>query len=499
MRKENWNINYERLFKTMFYSIFFTLIIFCLSCKKLVEVKAPVTSLTSDNVYNNEATASEVLIGLYTKLAYYSPLNGNTISSISIDCGLASDELTLFGGSSNLNTTLAQYYTNKLNSGSPTQVSGSIWNESYSYIYTVNLAIEKISNSTKLSVSAKSQLLGESKFLRAFFYLYLVNLYGDIPLTTSSDYRVNSRLSRSPASDVYKQIIADLQDAQTLLNDNYVGADITKVSQERLRPNKWAATALLARVYLFAGDWTNAELEATKVINANDKYKLTSLNGVFLKNSAEAIWQLQPVNTGWNTEDARVFILPSTGPTSNSSVSGYPIYLSNQLLNAFESNDQRKTNWVYNVTVSNGSTSSTYYYPFKYKSATLNDPISEYTMVLRLGEQYLIRAEARAHLDNSLGAVSDLDSLRSRAGLAAYNGSTIQAPLLAAILHERQVELFSEWGHRWFDLKRTGNIDAVISNYAQQKGTIWASNWALFPIPLYEIIQNPNLKQNLGY
>jgi hypothetical protein len=179
-------------------------------------------------------------------------------------------------------------------------------------------------------------------------------------------------------------------------------------------------------------------------------------------------------------------------------VEGYPVYLSNQLLNAFEPNDKRKTNWINNVTVGSVPTSATYYFAYKYKSATLNAPVTEYTMVLRLGEQYLIRAEAKAHQNNIGGSQGDLNVIRKRAGLSNTTANEKNA-LLAAILHERQTELFTEWGHRWLDLKRTNNIDAVMNTVAPTKGTTWNSNWALYPIPLYDIIQNPNLVQNSGY
>jgi hypothetical protein len=176
-------------------------------------------------------------------------------------------------------------------------------------------------------------------------------------------------------------------------------------------------------------------------------------------------------------------------------VIGYPVYLSNQLINSFEQADQRRANWIRSVT---GGNSTTYYYPSKYKSATLNAPVTEYQMVLRLGEQYLIRAEARAHLNKITDALSDLNVIRHRAGLHDTT-ATNQDSLLDLIYHERQVELFTEWGHRWLDLKRTGKIDDVMGKVAVLKGTTWSPNWTLYPIPLYDIIQNPNLGQNPGY
>ncbi|MBS1524864.1 MAG: RagB/SusD family nutrient uptake outer membrane protein, partial [Bacteroidetes bacterium] len=257
------------------------------------------------------------------------------------------------------------------------------------------------------------------------------------------------------------------------------------------RPNKWAATALLARAYLYTGDWQDAQKQATAIISNTSEYGLSSLNTTFLKNSSEAIWQLQPVNLGWNTPDAQIFILRSTGPNGST----YPVYLSSSLVSAFEKGDQRRTNWIDSVAVNN----TIYYYPYKYKSATLNAPVTEYTMVLRLGEQYLIRAEAEANNNDVTDALNDLNLIRNRAGLSNYSGPTDENSVLAGILHERQVELFTEWGNRWLDLKRTKNINAVMTAVASAKGTTWNVDWQLYPIPLYDITQDPNIIQNPGY
>jgi len=464
-------------------------------CKKLVTVDSPSNGLTSENVYTNDATASAVLISRYAGIGSNSPLGAFSINSISLVSGLSADELTLYGGAANANSSLAQYYLNSLSAGISTSSPQTPWSDFYSNVYVVNLILERLAVSGTLTPAIKQQLMGEAKFLRAFYYFYLVNLYRDVPLTTTSDYRVDAVLSRSPAPQVYQQIIADLKNAQNLLTGSYVGADAKSSTTERLRPNKWAATALLARVYLYQQQWDSAELEATAVINNTNLYSLCpNLNNVFLKNSTEAIWQIQPVNPGWNTEDARVFILPPTGPTGNSSVTGYPVYLSSRLLNSFDSLDQRRVDWIGVVTV-NGTT---YHYPYKYKSATLNAPVTEYLMVLRLAEQYLIRAEARARQNNIGAALSDLNTIRERSELPDITTND-QASLIAAIMHERQVELFTEWGNRWLDLKRIGNLDTVMDSVAVDKHTNWNSNWQWYPIPSYEILHDPNLEQNPGY
>jgi len=119
-------------------------------------------------------------------------------------------------------------------------------------------------------------------------------------------------------------------------------------------------------------------------------------------------------------------------------------------------------------------------------------------MMLRLGEQYLIRSEARSQLNNIPGALADIDSIRSRAGLPILQVSD-KASLLKDIYHERQVELFTEGGHRWFDLKRSNSIDSVMTTTSSQKGSTWSSYKSLYPIPQNEIILDPNLTQNAGY
>jgi hypothetical protein len=117
-------------------------------------------------------------------------------------------------------------------------------------------------------------------------------------------------------------------------------------------------------------------------------------------------------------------------------------------------------------------------------------------MVLRLAEQYLIRAEAHAQQKNVSGAADDLNKLRTRAGLSNTTAAT-QDDLLAAVAHERQTELFAEWGHRWFDLKRTGKAEEVLSTITTKQP--WSNNKLVYPIPSMDVINDPSLKQNDGY
>ncbi len=113
---------------------------------------------------------------------------------------------------------------------------------------------------------------------------------------------------------------------------------------------------------------------------------------------------------------------------------------------------------------------------------------------MRLSEQYLIRAEAFAEQDDISEAQSDLNIIRNSAGLKNTSAED-KATLLLAIERERQVELFCEWGHRFFDLKRNGHLNQVIASLKSS----WRDASINLPIPQYERLNNPNLTQNPGY
>lgn len=251
-----------------------------------------------------------------------------------------------------------------------------------------------------------------------------------------------------------------------------------------MRPNKWAATALLARVYLYNKDWANAQAQSNAVISANIYTPLPSLDNAFLANNTEAIWQLKPVNLSYNTYEGLLI------PPSLTTLPSYP--LSNSLIQSFEAGDNRLTSWTGIAVVAGNN----YYFPYKYKIRD-GSTQTEYYTVLRLSEQYLIRAEAEANgAGNGINAaLIDLNVIRNRAGLANYGGLTDQTSVLAAIAHERQVELFAEWGHRFFDLKRTGKINSVLGIAKLN----WQPNAALWPIPITQINANNSLTQNPGY
>lgn len=452
---------------------------FIVSCKKFLDVGNPPDRVSAEYVYQYNSSATAVLTGIYYDMQKDGEIAQGR-ASITAYVGLSSDEINYFqSGLSIKNYRNEEYF--------------DFWTKLYSYIYRTNDALNGVSASTTLAPGVVKQLKGEALFLRAFFYFYLVNLYGDVPLLLTSDYKVNAVASRVSSEKVYEQMVSDLLLAQNNLSEAYVDADVVTAIDERVRPNKWTATALLARVYLYMGKWAEAEAEASKIINNHSLYDVVALSEVFTKNNKEAIWQLKPISangTFFNTLEAQRYIL--TAPPNFFR----PISAGNHLVQAFEEGDQRKNKWL--GVISSGG--NNYYYFFKYKltKPEPEEPINEYLVVLRLGEQYLIRAEARAQQNKINEAQADLNVVRFRAGLPPVSISNQQA-LLEDILSERQVELFMEWGHRWFDLKRTGKINDVMSVVTPEKGGSWSPYKQWYPIPLNDLRYNKNLTQNEGY
>jgi hypothetical protein len=471
--------------KKNIYNVFIVAIsLLATSCKKFVEIGPPKTQLVSTTVFQSDGTATSALISIYV-----SSINQTANPYImALYPGLSADELKSFATT----VSLRQIYTNTLN---PLDgKSSDIWTGGYNCIYQANAVIEGCKTSKTLSPNVKKRIIAEALFLRAFWQFYLLNEFGDIPIVITTDYNLSAHLSRSNKDSVYEQIISDLKDAQSDLSDNYVDGSSTNVSIERVRVNKSAATALLARVYLFTGNYAEAEAQATRVIDNRTLYEIVNLDDVFKKNSKEAIWQLmKPLPTTQNTPEGANFIL-TTKPATNLSKSST---ISESLLSAFEAGDNRKVNWIGKIT----NSGIDYYFPYKYKVSS-SSTISEYSMVLRLAEQYLIRAEARAQLDDLTNAISDIDVIRNRAGLPLIkdiNPNINKQNLIDQILKERRIELFTEWGHRWMDLKRTGKIDAVMTTEAIAKGSAWDTRKQYYPIPESEINNNSNLIQNPGY
>jgi len=440
------------------------------SCDSFVDVELPGSQLNSSTVFKDYSTANAALTDIYSKIRDRGLLTGNG-SGLSSQLGNYTDELVPYGMPSN--TSFSFYYNTLL----PTTPDiADYWNATYNQIYAANAIIEGVSASSGLTLAQKNQLSGEALFIRALSHLYLANLYGDIPYVTQTDYKSNTKITRMPIEKVYEQIIKDLKESEQNLGTS-------DGNIQRIRPNRYVVKALLARVYLYSGAYPQAANEASAVLNQTDVYHLEDLSNVFLINSSESIWQLQSQNEGQNTEEGLHFIFSSGPPPA--------VALSSNLIQSFTADDLRLSNWTKSVT----DGTSVWYHAFKYKQQDYTPVSVEYSIIFRLAEQFLIRAEARAHQGDLIGAKEDLNKIRNRAGLKKTTAAS-KEEILQAILLERKLELFTEHGHRFFDLKRFGKLDSELSPFK----TGWKTTSKLFPLPQSELSANPNLQpQNPGY
>lgn len=476
MEKFNYNLYHQQpsvVAYKIFYSAFYILLITGVfySCDDFVTVDMPKNQLFSADVYEEIGTADAAMSAIYSRIRDTGPFTG-AASGISMSLGNYTDELDFYGDAAN--GTIA-FYNNTLVSSNPDVIT--YWNNCYAVNYAANSVIEGVTKSVQLKEEDRNRLKGEALFVRAFVHCYLTGLFGNVPYVTTTALEVNQRIGKKTVAEVYNQAIADLEQALLILPEDYL-------TQNRTRPNKYAAYALLARISLYAGKWDVASNAASAVINNTTLYPYESnLDLIFKKESTSTIWQLAPKAIGGNSLQASAFNFNS-GPPPTSALS--PV-----LMAAFEPGDMRRVKWIKTVSKAGNS----WYQSYKYKQRTNIGTTVEMSILLRLGEVYLIRAEARAQTGELIGAKEDLNVIRNTAGLSDTPAVT-KAEILDALLQERRIELFTEYGHRFFDLKRFGAIDAVLT--ATKTG--WDSNDVLWPLPDTDLELNPNLApQNPGY
>jgi starch-binding outer membrane protein, SusD/RagB family len=339
------------------------------------------------------------------------------------------------------------------------------WGTAYDGINRANNLLDAIPNVSGLSATDAAVARGEALFIRALHYSILNRYFGGVPLVLEPTRGVTdaSLVARATTAEVWTQVEQDLEEARGLLPTGKVPGRATQA----------AADALLARVYLESGKYTQARDKAASVI-ANTAYRLNTnfRDNYTVKNSPESIFELQYTAQDANSQAFWYF------PQALGGRLGYAP--SANLYNAFPAGDTRRDASI--------SLQGTQRYANKYFRIANGD---DNVIVLRLAEMYLIRAEANARLNAPAATVrADLNVLRARAGLAPL-GTDIdtQSELFDAILLERRLEMAFE-GQRFFDLRRLGRAEAVLQ---------LAPAKLLWPIPQAERDVNANLVQNPGY
>lgn len=430
-------------------------VVFLASCEEDLEV-IPVDRIGTNTVITDAASAETAILGVYSSLQ-----GGGLWGNLGITgTGTLSDE----GIHSGSFPTVSEMDNNEIFATNVT-VRG-YWNGIHSGLFRANFVLERLGD-VDLTAALASQYEGEARFLRALFHFLGTNLYGDFSIAQSSVLAELEVLPRSAPSAVYAAIEADLNAAITLLNGVSFGANEARV---RATPN--AARALLARVQLYQGNLAAAGATANEVIT-NGGFALEANYGdVFSGASNEVIMQ---VFASVNDQNGIAF---QYQPAANGGRLEHAA--SQAIVDAYPAGDTRAAyNLAADVTIPSG------FHVNKYRDAGNG---TDNPVIFRLAEMYLIRAEANL---GTAQADADINMLRARAGLAPLAA----AATLDDVMNERMLELAFE-GHRWFDLKRTGRVDAVMSLINPQT---WQSTDALMPIHPEDVTINPNLNQNPGY
>src|SRR5690606_17370600 len=245
--------------------------------------------------------------------------------------------------------------------------------------------------------------------------------------------------------------------------------------------SKFAIQALKARIYLYSKKWEEAIFYATEVINSN-QYTIEPIESRFLKDSKSTIWHLQAATTTANTSEATTYIFNTVPPSK--------VALTDSFVQGFKTDDSRKNTWIKQV-----DENYNYYHPFKY-TQDLQTPLSqEYSIVLRIEEMYLIRMEALTNLGNKVEALQDLNFLREHNN-QSFIEDIASIDMNEEIRYQRKYEFFTEFGHRFYDLKRWQLLNDIMIVEKPK----WQTIYKTLPLPQKEIQLNPQLlPQNEGY
>ncbi len=476
----------------------FLLIILCfsmLACNDFLE-QVPASARSVDNAYKTAADFNNAAIGVYATFknaGLYT--NGGQNSALLMMSDGASDAWDI--GQTRNGLTTFQYEIEDFNISISNTLVTNAWVDHYIGIGRANSILDKIVSASVVE-NLKNRYEGEARFLRAYFYFNLVRLFGDVPLvlnTVSNPYAAND-LTRTPAATVYETIISDLKIAEQFLPETIVAADAGRAS-------RWAAKALLGKVYLTQKNYPLASEKLAEVI-ASGRFNVTANNypAVFsfatsFDANKDVILAVQyrsgQVGQGGSLWSSSV-PFGANGSLFNTTAAGEGYFRPTaDLVNAYEPGDLRKIASVA-TSYQNGAVTITERYCVKYRQngPIFGDSDTDFP-ILRYADVLLMQAEALNEQGQTGSAEPFLNQVRTRAGLAAKTVLS-QADFRLAVEQERYVELAFE-GHRWFDLVRTDRYLTVMN----AKGYKTQAFHRLYPVPQRETDLNKALGQNTGY
>ncbi|SNC61496.1 Starch-binding associating with outer membrane [Hymenobacter gelipurpurascens] len=486
-------------------------------CKDFLEV-APQGQLTEDQIRTDPAAAQKLVDGVYN--AMYLGGFGPDIHGLQyiILTDIASDDSDK-GSTPQDYSAAAEVDNFTLNSTN--SVVNNAWKGYFQGINRANQALDKVPLSPAPEAT-RNRLLGESRFLRGYFYFNMVRLFGGVPkldkVQPASEINNPALQQRATAAEIYQLIIDDLQFAV----DNLP----LKGATETGRATKAAAQAMLAKVYLYQKNYQQAYALTNEIITGKSgSYGLfPNYEGIWREvgaNSQESIFEVQTgVNAACNNSAVELYTVsqgPRSGGRGGWADLGFGFNTpTQQLADAYEPGDKRREGSIIFITTARKGTVlwdgfripskdsvEGFRYSYKaYHSRTQekncgnNDFLPKNIRIMRYAEVLLINAEAALQTGNTAAALTNLNLVRSRAGLPARTTAT-----LANIWQERRVELALEHD-RFFDLVRQESVQPgrIVPLFAAQGKTFTKGKNELFPIPQEQIdLSGGQLTQNPGY
>ena len=466
----------------------------------------PKSVITTENFFRSAADAEAAIA------AAYQPLSSGDVWDTALQWGLnaASDDARVGPEEENNNiialTQLRWDARNPYVAGSTS--STGPWAGLYRIITRANLILERVP-AIEMETTQKDQVLAQAKFLRALSYFYLVRLYGDVPVVTTTEEQFAFG-ERTPKADVYARIIQDATEAETVLPSSWDAA-------QKGRATQGSANALLAELYLWRSsaegmnEWQQAADAAKKIIDSGVYALLPNYIDAFLPRSetrSEEVFAAQASNaTGAPSLAIAYWTYPrALDPNGNGGWGTYqPLPW---FIESYPTGDyRREVSFFTSGKTPDGRDTTFLPHIYKFRPTDRPGPFDDNWPIYRYADVLLMYAEALNELGQPDQAIQYVNQVRARArnGTGA-EGRAQPADLTAmsqaatrdAIFQERHWELAFE-SKRWFDMVRRGADYFLAAEARDPTATDPQPTDMLWPIPQAQIDLNPQLAQNPGY
>lgn len=462
------------------YLLVLPVVLIAVSCGEDFTVLAPQSERNVENFYQTDTDFITAINGAYSSLADNDAYGRN----YTLLFEMRSDNTSNGGGNTGLAETLFRLEIfNELEGATELETT---WSGGYSGIASTNTILARLPNAELNDPDLADRIRGEALFIRSLFYYNLAVIYGNIPLQLEEVTGPNVEINQVPASEIYAQIAADLEEAEGLLPASYTGEDVG-------RATNGAAATLLGLVELTAGNNGEAEAALRRVVDSNE-YELlenyADIWGPSNENNAESIFEIQYKAGGTGTGSSYTEFYTPFGTSGGVGGGNAPQITNDELYeDVFDDEDDRFWGGTFDSTLVDPEDEDFTYYVKKFESTPFDafDADNNF-IVFRYADVLLMLAEA---IGESTEAYDLINEVRERSGLITpveLEPGTFEEKLLL----ERRREFAIE-SKRWQDLLRFGVAAEVMSTHLQALGeNVSESDIRLiYPIPQREIDSAP--------